>query len=391
MNKSEEITCNVNKLYVAAKTVIKKSPNKSETKQFELHMLDYINQAQRELHDRKWYIIQKKPFILRERGHVRRIQGNTPYDRMIIHSYIDNVLTPLLQPYLIYDNYASQKDKGTGLARKRFRKFMHQAYREYSSNNFYILLIDFSKYYDNIRHDYLKEQIFKYIPPDDREFNEYMINTILDSFKVDVSYMSDEEYENCLNTKYNALDHLYETQTNDKYMAKSLNIGNQASQLFSVFYSVPIDNYIKIVKGMHYYGKYMDDIFIISNDKQLLQECLHGIIEIANRIGLFINEKKTKIVKVSKQFKFLNRMYRLTESGHLFEILSPQTIQNEKRKLHKLNHLLADGTISYKKIQNQYHSWIKQNYKHLSKTQLSSLNTLYDKLFINDWRDGYVY
>lgn len=388
MTKSEIIACDANNLYDAAQKVIKISPNKSETKQFALHSLDEINRAQYELHNHKWTISQKKPFILNERGHTRKIQGNTPYDRMIIHSYIDNVLTPLLQPYLIYDNYASQKDKGTSLARERFRKFLHQAYREYGNNEFYILLIDFSKFYDNIRHDLLKKQILKYTPDDDKEFNEYMIDTILDSFKVDVSWMNDNEYANCLNEKYIALDHIYDIPKGEKYMNKSLNIGNQASQLFSIFYPVPIDNYFKIVQRCHYYGRYMDDIDCMSNSKIFLHECLDGVTKIASQMGIFINQKKTQIIKVNHNFKYLNRVYRLTDSGHLVERLSKETVHRESRKLKKLHELFLEGVKTYKECHNQFRSWMDNNYKYMSKNQVISMNRLYNKLFIDDWRRG---
>ena len=388
MTNAEIITCDANNLIEAAQKIRKNSPNKSETKQFALHELDEVNKAQEELHNRKWTITQKKPFILHERGHIRKVQGNIPYDRMIIHSYIDNVLTPLLQPYIIYDNYASQKNKGTDLARNRFRKFIHQAYREYGNNEFYILLMDFSKFYDNIRHDFLKQLIMKYIPNDDKEFNEYMIDVILDSFKVDVSWMTDYEYSNCLSEKYVSLDHLYEKQLGEKYMRKSLNIGNQASQLFSIFYPTPIDNYFKIVKGCHYYGRYMDDIECISNDKNFLKKCLSEATCIANKLGLFINQKKTQIVKVKHNFKFLNRIYRLTDTGHLEEHLCRDSISREARKLKKLQNLFLEGAKTYKECHYQYRSWIINYAKYMTTKQLNYLNSLYDKLFVNDWRDG---
>lgn len=42
--------------------------------------------------------------------------------------------------------------KDISFTRKRFEQHLHEYYRKYGTNNGYILLIDFSKYYDNIRH-----------------------------------------------------------------------------------------------------------------------------------------------------------------------------------------------------------------------------------------------
>lgn len=43
--------------------------------------------------------------------------------------------------------------------------------------------------------------------------------------------------------------------------------------------------------------------------------------------------------------------------------------------------------MSYTKIENQFLSWKGNNKKFLSKKQLSSIDELYNKLFINDWGD----
>lgn len=383
MDKSERITCDANNLVEAFHKTISSSKNKSETKKFSVHELDEVARAQHELSERKWKISDKRPFIISERGHVRKIQGNTPYDRMIIHSYVDNVLEPLIRPYLIYDNYASLKGKGTRLARERFEKFMHNAYRKYGNNEFYVLLIDFSKFYDNIRHDKLKELILKYFPDDDREFNEYMIDTILDSFKVDVSHMSKEEYDCCLEKKFVALEHMNKIKSGEKYMKKSLNIGNHASQIFSVLFPLPIDNYCKIVKGLKFYGRYMDDIVIIDNNKDYLKKLIKDIDKISKEQGLFVNEKKTKILKVGREFKYLNRLYRLTSSGHLEERISKETFRREIKKLRKFKTMCDAGKISKDKVENQFKSWIGNNKKLLSKYQLNYVN----KIFKADWRD----
>ena len=105
---SEDITTDANNLYISSLKVRKSSPNKVATMRFMQNQITDIGRAQEELHNRIWKIEQMKPFIISERGHIRKIQGNTPYDRMIIHSYIDYCLEPLLSKYMIYDNYAGQ-------------------------------------------------------------------------------------------------------------------------------------------------------------------------------------------------------------------------------------------------------------------------------------------
>ena len=67
-----------------------------------------------------------------------------------------------MRKYLIYDNSASIKGKGIDFARKRLLVHLRKYYHQHGSNDGYILLIDFSKYYDNIQHEKLIEQFEKY-------------------------------------------------------------------------------------------------------------------------------------------------------------------------------------------------------------------------------------
>lgn len=59
-------------------------------------------------------------FSISERGHIRKIEAPVVRDRVLQKSMMKNVLTPNIRPYLIYDNYASLKLRGTSFARKRF-------------------------------------------------------------------------------------------------------------------------------------------------------------------------------------------------------------------------------------------------------------------------------
>ena len=373
MSESERITIDAENLFKSAKKVRDSSPAKYSTQKFMSNILQEINRAQEELTSRTWQIENMKPFLISERGHIRKIQGNTPYDRMIIHSYIDGYLEPKLKPYLIYDNYASQTGKGTELARKRFKKFLSDAHREYHTNQFYVLLIDFRKFYDNINHGRLYDEIMNYIPGS--EFDSYMLRTILDSFKVDVSWMSEEEYKHCYDSVYVALDHLTEEAKSEKFMRKSLNIGNQASQLFSIFYPTRIDNYCKIVRQCKYYGRYMDDISIIHGDKRFLWSVLEGIKPICKDLKLFLNEKKTQLYRVDHDFKWLNRIYRVTPTGHIIERLAPDTIYREERRL-KAQKKFGKST----EAEEQFRSWIGSFGHHMTQWEIDKIYRLRDEV-----------
>ena len=382
----ESIVCDPENLYEASKRVLESGPKKQATAYFKQKRLAEIRRAQDELHSRTWKIKPMRPFMLNERGHRRKIVGNTPYDRMIIHSYLDFGLEPLLRKYLIYDNYASQKGKGTDLARRKFKEFCHRAYRECGHNRFYVLLIDFAKFYDNVQHEKLKRAILNKIPYD--PFHEYMIDTILNSMQADVSYMTDEQYAHCLETKYSSLDHLDEEVTGKRFMAKGLQIGNQASQLFSIFYPASIDTFCRCVMGARLHGRYMDDTFIVHEDKDFLRRAIAETTKRCEKLGIYVHERKTQIYRIDKGVKYLNRVYTMSETGKLYERLHKSTVIRQKRKLRKFKRMLEDGSMTYERILNHHRTWMGSFDRAMTRRQKNDICDLYNKLFIDDFAKG---
>ena len=273
------IILDMNVLYEAYLASMKGSSWKEEPQRFEIDFLSQLTQLKEELESRTYTTSDNIQFILHERGKVRCIHGNRIRDRVVRHAFCDNVLTPKIEPYLIYNNGASQKGKGISFARKMFEKDLHNYWLEHKDNKGYVGFIDFSKFYDNIRHDKIRELLYPYLTEDE----QWLMDKVLESFEIDVSYMSKEEYDKCLDTKFDSVDYYLNTPshwlTNKKKMAKSVNIGDQISQNLGVFFPTPIDNYAKIVRGCKKYGRYMDDIYIIHESKEYIQSVMDGIIK----------------------------------------------------------------------------------------------------------------
>ena len=278
--------------------------------------------------------------------------------------------------------------KGIHFARKRLSTHLHKFYRKNKSNEGYVLLIDFSKFFDNIVHDGLIEEMRKKIG--DKETMSF-VEKLIDTFRVDVSYMTDDEYANCMNTLYNALEHAKMDKsklTGEKFMKKSVGIGSQISQISGVYYPTRIDNYCKIVRSMKYYGRYMDDIYIIHEDKEYLKGLLNDIHGICDELGLFINPKKTQRVKLSHGFTFLKIKYTLTETGKVIERISKDSVLRERRKLKKLRKFLDEGKVSFEDVRNSYASWRGGVSHYDSYTILQNMDKLFDELFIHPFIEG---
>lgn len=364
-----------NALYDAYKRAKKGSDWKPQVQKFEMNYLLELAKIQKDLENMTYEFLPTTNFTIHERGNIRRITGEQIQDRIIKHALCDEVLNPSIEKFLIYDNGASIKGKGIDFTRRRLVTHLHKYYMRHGSNDGYILLIDFSKYYDNIRHDVLMRLFEKYVT---NEHALWLLKKAIDRSKVDVSYMTDDEYENCLDRLFNSLlyQHIDKSLlTGEKFMAKHLNIGDQVVQTAGISYPIPIDNYIKIVKGVKEYGRYMDDSYVIHESKGFLQELLVDIIEKAKEIGITVNTRKTRICKLSEYWRFLQVQYSLTDTGRVIQKINPKRLTAMRRKMKKLAHKLNE-----KEFTDWYMSWFKNHYKIMSKRQRSNIETLFNEL-----------
>lgn len=354
----ENSITDLNVLYDAFQASMNGSAWKEEPQRFEIDFLSEIIKLSNELEDRTYKTTNGATFIFRERGKARLIHGGRMRDRVVRHALCDTELTPKLHPYLIYNNGASQKGKGISFARERFEQDLHNYWLRHRSNEGYVGFVDMSKFYDNMQHDKILESVC----PKISEEAAWLLTEILKTFEVDVSYMSDEEYAACMETKFNSIEYHgtipEELKTGEKMMRKSVDIGDQVSQDIGVYFPTRLDNYAKIVRGCKYYGRYMDDIYIIGETRAEVLSVIEGISAQAKELGLFINEKKTHIARLSDTYKYLQIRYTLTETGKVIRRINPRNITRERRKLKAYKRPLDKGRMSEEDIEAAFKSWL---------------------------------
>jgi hypothetical protein len=173
------------------------------------------------------------------------------------------------------------------------------------------MMIDYRKFFDNIRHDRLAKMFAKrlYEP----ELMK-LIQVLLDAYRVDVSYSDDPHI---IDKVFNSLEYQKIDRSlldGSRTMGKSLGIGAPISQISGIFYPLIIDNYCKTVRGVKFYDAYMDDRIIIHQDKAFLHQILEEVKWLSSKMGLHINENKTQIVPITHGFTFLKTRYLVTES-----------------------------------------------------------------------------
>lgn len=240
-----------------------------------------------------------KNFQVNERGKVRDIQAPRYNERVQQRVLCEQILHRLIDHYLIYDNGASQKGKGVSFTRKRLKEHFRSWYRE-NGNSGYILKMDFSKYFENIQHDKIQKLLEYYIK--DKRLIDLIMSFI------------------------------------NQY-SKGLGLGSQVSQDLAILFTIPIDNLVKNKLRKKYYARYMDDSYCFCKTKEEAKEVLRQIYLACQKLGIIINFKKTKIIKLSSPFTFMHRKYILTKTGKLLIYCDKKSIKREKRKLSKLKKL----------------------------------------------------
>lgn len=279
-------------------------------------------------------------FNIVERGKERHIKSVHMKERVVQRCLCDNALVPILSRSFIYDNGACLKDKGYTFTSRRVVQHLKSYYRHYG-NEGYILLFDFSKYFDNINHDLLKKILHKYFT--DEKIIE-QTERFIDAFG--------EE--------------------------KGVGLGSQISQILALAASNKLDHYIKEILGIKYYGRYMDDGYLIHQSKEYLQYCLSKINDICNEFGIVLNLKKTQIVKLSHGFTLLKVRYYLTCNGKIIKKLSPKSITRMRRKLKKFKNI---ERITKEDVYQSFQSWCAYATNFNSSKSVYNLKKLYKKLY----------
>lgn len=283
-------------------------------------------------------------FNIVERGKKRHIRSVTVRERVVQRCLCDYSLVPAVTSSFIYDNGASMKDKGYTFAIKRMETHLHQYYRKYG-NEGYILLYDFSKFFDRVSHSVIQAII-------DKTYTDEELKWIVMHF---VSAFGDI----------------------------GLGLGSQISQVLALASANELDHFVKEKLRIKYYGRYMDDGYLIHHDKKYLAHCLEEIQLICDKLGIVLNRKKTKIAKLSRGFVFLKVRFYLTDSGKVVKKIYKRSIVKMRRKLKAFRRFVDDGIMTMEDVEMSMQSWTAYASNFDAYYAICNMKALYTELFGN--------
>lgn len=290
---------------------------KKSAAKFNIMALDGINILIDELKNKTYRISPYNEFKVYEPKE-RVIKTTSFKDKVVQHSLCDNVILPKLQDVFIYDNCAGQKGKGTLFGINRLGEQMRAFYKRYGFNG-YILKCDITKFFYNISHQQLKDIVNYYFSYDEN------ICRLCDLFI-------------------------------DSTEGKGIPLGNQINQGFALLYLDGMDKLIKGELGIEFYGRYMDDFYLIHQDKGYLKYCLEVITEYLRTLDLTLNGK-TQIFPFKNGVSYLGFHTYVTSTSKVIRKLKNQNKRNAQRKFLKMAKLVASGQLSIDKFNASYNAW----------------------------------
>ena len=135
-----------------------------------------------------------------------------------------------------------------------------------------------------------------------------------------------------------------------------LPLGNQISQVFALLYLSSLDHFITGELGVKYYGRYMDDFYLIAQNKECAKWCLDSIYDFVHTLGLELNGK-TQIIPFKNGIKFCGFHTYVTSDGKVIRKLKNENKRAAKKKFKKMVGLVNHGKLKQKKFYESYNAW----------------------------------
>lgn len=351
-------------LYVAYYDARRHKGKMSYILKWEVNLRENMEQLCDDLMNRNYVALPSKCFIV-EYPKKREVFAAQFRDRIVHHLYYNYTLELYARTF-IQDSYSCLPGRGTHYGIKRLTDYCRRESLNWQEKC-YVMKIDIRGYFMHIVRSRLleiaistlKKMASHRISKDSKE-------TWADRLDMDLIYWLTKEII-MLNPKKSSIMVGSEENWNGLDAAKSLMktadglglpIGNLTSQLFSNVYLNELDQYMKRVIGCRRYGRYVDDAYIVSSDKEWLLSIVPKIHDfLLENLGLEMHMGKLTMNEIHQGVEFLGafiKPYRTYTSNNTLKRirmkLSHADPTDRQRMVNSVNSYLGSlsHTSSYK-------------------------------------------
>lgn len=330
-------------MYMAGKKCCNGVRWKNSVQRFEQHLFSGTAKRRRELLDGTWKPGHYVHFTLCERGKVRPIDAPRIQDRQVHKVYTKKVLLPLYMPHMIYNNGASLPGKGFEFSKRQLREELRWHFRRYGREG-QIILIDFKQFFPSVSHEELFKRHDKYIlNPEIRKVGDDVINTVPGG--------------------------------------KGMPLGVEPSQAEMIAFPSELDNYVKCQLQMDCAGHYMDDYYIIIPPGKDPKEIMRLVTDKAESLKLTVSRTKSKIIPLTKPFRYCKAKYTLTETGRVVVNGNRDSVKRARRKIKAFYQKIQNGEMDYEDLWTSVNGMLAYFESYDDHTRVLKLRRLFYAIF----------
>lgn len=293
-----EHICDIDNLRLAHQNAKRGKGWYKEVIEIEKDVDKYLYQLRNMLINKTYRTSKYEIFTKKDSGKERIIYKLPYFPDRIAQWAIMQVIEPFLLRQFIKNTYSAIPNRGI----HNCLKDLHNALNKDPKGTQYCLKLDIQKFYPSINHDILKDK-YRHIFKDNDLL--WLLDEIIDS-------VPDED---------------------------GIPIGNYLSQYSGNFYVSSLDHWLKEVKGVKYYFRYMDDMVILGSSKKELHKLRKDIEEYC-RVKLKLKLKRNYQVfpTAIRGIDFVG--YR---SFYGYTLLRKSTCKRYKRKFSYIKKMMDKG------------------------------------------------
>ena len=293
-----EAICDMENLKLAHQNAKKGKGWYAEVKMVDENPEYYLKLLQEMLLNHTYRTSEYTTFIKQDSGKERVIYKLPYFPDRICQWAILQVIEPILIRNFTDDTYSAIPGRGIHQAFTRIKK----AVQNDVPGTQYCLKLDAKKYYPSINHNILKDKYRRLFKDNDLL---WLLDEIIDSTPGDTG----------------------------------IPIGNYLSQYSGNFYLSSFDHWLKEVKGVKYYYRYMDDIVILASSKEYLHQLRKDIAEYFHKeLKLSVKENWQVFPTFVRGIDFVG--YRIFLG---YSLLRKTTCKQMKAKMVKIRKKVESG------------------------------------------------
>lgn len=300
---------------------------------FEIDQEKGLLQLAEDIHLRKYAPKPSMAFII-HKPVMREIFAADFVDR-VVHHLLYRCIYSIIDQKLINDTYSCRVGKGTLYGINRVKGFVRSCSQNYTKET-HILKLDVMAYFMNMHHQLIYDKVVSLLPPGKDSFLGLSKSTVL--YLLEKTIFNPVKANCRIRGSRNDWQGLPASKSLFHYPnGTGLPIGNLTSQVFGNVYLNDLDHFIKQKLKIRHYGRYVDDMVFVHNDRDYLRQIIPWVQTELEKVKLNLHPNKIVLVNSEAGIPFLGQIIKPYRS-----YLGNRTKNNFYQAIQKINHILSE-------------------------------------------------